>query len=420
MARPGGTAAADARSSLVEAAVEALRELTPADLMSAIGSRELARRAGASPTSLFYHFGSMEAFAEAVVARVFDPDMLPKEQTHALIGRVRAGGVPLVDLLELHHQELRRLSGDPELRVRLGLWALGGPAVDDVYGDYLAELDRLLAALVSSVFDGWGRRLRAPYDLASFVATQGALLTGSAVRRVVDPAVSRPEVFARAAGSLSVVAVGPVGDRRSVDDRLAEVNYYGERPVAASPGPDNRRERTSTRILDAAEAQLQDRGYDATTLLQVARAAGLSASTLAQHFPTKAALTAAVFRRAADRQIGDLALDPSAPPAARLVEVVGALARVAARYGGLAAPYLAEMAVHDAGSEGDPTAAAVRALVEELAAAGALRTELAPGAVTDLLVVTTTSQVVAAQSQDLPALVRGVVGLVVDLGDRDA
>ncbi len=420
VARPGGITAVDVRRSLVEAAVEALRELTPADLMSAIGSRELARRAGASPTSLFYHFGSMEAFAEAVVARVFDPDMLPKEQTHALISRVRGGAVPLVDLLELHQQELARLSGDSELRVRLGLWALGGPAVDDVYAGYLAELDRLLAALVSSVLDGWGRRLRAPYDLASFVATQGALLTGSAVRRVVDPGVSRPEVFARAAGSLSVVAVGPVGDRRSVDDRLAEVNYYGERPAAAPAGADSRRRRTSARILDAAEIQLHDRGYDGTTLLRVARAAGLSASTLAQHFPTKAALTAAVFRRAAERQIGALALDPSAPTAARLLEVVGALARVTARYGALAAPYLAEMAVHDARSEGDAVAIAVRALVDELAEQGDLRAVLSPGAVTDLVVVTTVSQVVAAPSQDLPGLVRGVVALIAQTTPAEA
>lgn len=404
---------ADTRRALVEAAVDALRELTPGDLLSAIGSRELARRAGASPTSLFYHFGSMEAFGAAVVRRVFDPDLLPKDRTHRLIGQVGSGGVPLVDLLELHRQELLRLSGDPELRVRLGLWALGGPAVDAVYADYLAELDRLLAALVSAVFDGWGRQLRAPYDLETFVATHGALLTGSAVRRVVDPDVSRPEVFARAAGSLSVVAVGPVGDRRTVDARLVEVNYYAEGPVRATPAADGRRARTRARILAAAEAQFAERGYDGTTMLLVARAAGTSASTVGQHFPSKAALAAAVFRRGLAHEVATVPRDHDAPAIARLTDVVDGVARTAARYVGLAAPYLAEAVAHDPRHDDDATVGLVRALVVELAAEGRVRTGLPAPAVADLVVVTTVSRVVAEPSQDNGPLVRDVVDLVV-------
>ncbi|MEI5675305.1 MULTISPECIES: TetR/AcrR family transcriptional regulator [unclassified Nocardioides] len=414
MARQRASSADEVRRRLVEAAVRALRELTPADLLSAIGSRELARRAEVSSTSLFYHFGSMEAFADEVVGRVFDPDQLPKDRTHALIGRVRAGVVPLPDLLELHRQELGRLSGDPELRVRLGLWALGGGTVDGVYAAYLAELDRLLAALVGPVFEGWGRELRSPYDMATFVATQGALLTGSAIRHVVDPGVSRPEVFARAAGSLSVVAVGPVGDRREVDDRLAEVNYYADRAAVVAPSADGRRERTRARILEAASVPLAERGYDGVTLAQVARAAGVSASTLAHHFPTKAALAAAVFRHAVAGHLAGLPTDPTTPAGDRLADVVAELARAAGTYVGVAAPYLAEATAHDPRHEGDPVVTAVRALVEELAAADRLRTSLAAAAVADLLVVTTVSQVVAAPSQDLVRLAHDVVGLVVE------
>lgn len=403
---------ADARRALVEAAVAALRELTPGGLLSAIGSRELARRAGASPTSLFYHFGSMEAFGAAVVRRVFDPDLLPKDRTHALIGQVGSGGVPLVDLLELHRQELLRLSGDPELRVRLGLWALGGPTVDAVYADYLAELDRLLADLVSAVFDGWGRQLRAPYDLRTFVATHGALLTGSAVRRVVDPDVSQPEVFARAAGSLSVVAVGPVGDRRTVDARLVEVNYYADGPATGTSPAGGRRERTRARILAAAEAQFAERGYDGATLLLVARAAGTSASTVAQHFRSKAALAAAVFRQGLAREVAAVRPDRDAPATVRLAGVVGGLARAAARYVGLAAPYLAEAVAHDPRHEDDPTVGLVRRVVVELAAEGRVRSGLPAAALADVVVVTAVSQVVADPSQDPGRLVRDLVDLV--------
>jgi AcrR family transcriptional regulator len=85
--------------------------------------------------------------------------------------------------------------------------------------------------------------------------------------------------------------------------------------LTASPG---KRERTRQRILAAAFALFEERGYDDTTTAQIAAAAGVSEMTLFRHFPSK------------DRLIGDDPYDPviadsvarqpqSVPPIARAI-----------------------------------------------------------------------------------------------------
>ena len=55
--------------------------------------------------------------------------------------------------------------------------------------------------------------------------------------------------------------------------------------------------RLADRILDAATAQFLEQGYGATSIEQVARAAGISKRTFYARFPDKAALFAAVLHR---------------------------------------------------------------------------------------------------------------------------
>jgi TetR/AcrR family transcriptional regulator len=55
---------------------------------------------------------------------------------------------------------------------------------------------------------------------------------------------------------------------------------------------------TAERILDAAELLFSERGFEGTGLREVARAAGIRAPSLYNHFPNKEALYAAVLERA--------------------------------------------------------------------------------------------------------------------------
>jgi len=56
-------------------------------------------------------------------------------------------------------------------------------------------------------------------------------------------------------------------------------------------------ERTAERILEAAEKRFAERGYEGTTLRDVASAVGLRIPSLYNHFPGKQALYAAVLER---------------------------------------------------------------------------------------------------------------------------
>src|SRR3954471_4979399 len=63
--------------------------------------------------------------------------------------------------------------------------------------------------------------------------------------------------------------------------------------MSAMPTQAERTTVTRTRLLDAALAVLAERGYAATTTVEVARRAGVSRGAQLHHFPTKAELLAA-------------------------------------------------------------------------------------------------------------------------------
>lgn len=67
-----------------------------------------------------------------------------------------------------------------------------------------------------------------------------------------------------------------------------------------------RRTATVTRLLDATEAVLHDRGYADTTVAAVCAEAGVSQGGLFRHFPHRRALLVATAARVAERQTADV------------------------------------------------------------------------------------------------------------------
>ncbi len=76
-------------------------------------------------------------------------------------------------------------------------------------------------------------------------------------------------------------------------------------PVATATTPDRRTkgERTAARILDAAEAVFAEHGFEAASLREIARRAGIQQPGLYNHFASKRDLYAAVL----DRALGPMA-----------------------------------------------------------------------------------------------------------------
>jgi AcrR family transcriptional regulator len=106
---------------------------------------------------------------------------------------------------------------------------------------------------------------------------------------------------------------------------------------------------TRERLLDAARELIEQDGYSAASVLQVAERAGVAAGTLYRHFESKEELFVEVFRAVCTREeramlaAGDaLRADRPRPAIARLEEVLATFARRALRNPRLAWALLAE------------------------------------------------------------------------------
>ncbi|AXB42326.1 hypothetical protein A4R43_07100 [Amycolatopsis albispora] len=78
------------------------------------------------------------------------------------------------------------------------------------------------------------------------------------------------------------------------------------------PPRQDRAAATRARVIEAAYACLLEGGYAATTVGAVQQRAGVARGTLLHHFPTRAALMAAVVDDIADRRVQVLDADPPA------------------------------------------------------------------------------------------------------------
>src|SRR4051812_27272623 len=83
------------------------------------------------------------------------------------------------------------------------------------------------------------------------------------------------------------------------------------------------------RVLDAAAAMFQSRGYHATAMHELARAAGVTSGAMHHHFPTKKALGLAVIEERVAEAVREAWLEPGAgaPPRAEgVAQACGAIA----------------------------------------------------------------------------------------------
>lgn len=313
-------AATPTRDALVEEGVKALLELTPAQLLSAVGLKEVARRAGVAVTTLYHHFGNLDGFAEAVVARVYDPRVIPTGNNSEMIREITEGRFPFENAKTFHHFDFQRLAGDPEIRLRLGLWALGGPTVDGTYRDFLHRTEVPMIEATSRMIEAWDREPQPPFDIRSYVAAHVALVSGASVRHLVDPGVLDADRFARTGAALTTALTRPIGDPRTLDDRLAEINLYPLRAARSRPTSERRRA-TREQLLDAAAEVFTRDGETLATVPQVASHAGVSSSTAYSLFSGVDELAVALVARDAARSLAAGDASPGDPLAALLREI---------------------------------------------------------------------------------------------------
>jgi AcrR family transcriptional regulator len=111
-------------------------------------------------------------------------------------------------------------------------------------------------------------------------------------------------------------------------------------PSRGSAANEQRRERAKSRILGAAHALFTERGYDATTLAQVSRRAGVSAGLTVYYFRTKQHLVQALADRLLHARIVRAARAESGPDE-RLAAIIDAVLQTAAQEPRIIAMHLA-------------------------------------------------------------------------------
>lgn len=68
---------------------------------------------------------------------------------------------------------------------------------------------------------------------------------------------------------------------------------------------------TAERLMDLAEARIRHRGYGGFSFRELAAEIGIKSASVHHHFPTKAAMAAAVVRRYGDRFLAAVAAQPN-------------------------------------------------------------------------------------------------------------
>jgi AcrR family transcriptional regulator len=355
---------------LIEAGIELLCQLTPADIVSAVGTREIAREADVSSATFFHHFGSVDQFTVELMSEIYSPNRLLRgDKVRRDLESVAVDALPASALLATYRNALTTNLGDPEYRLKHGLWSLGGSSVDSHYLDYLDAVDVSIAIGASQMLESWGREPRPPYDLAGLIAVGNALAHGAYVRHTLDPELFSIERFALSVTSTVLVGVRLKGDDRSMADRLAEMNYYPRDSAPSETLASSSDGGNKERLLGAAAELFAEYGVESTSVARLAKRANVSTSTFFNLFGSKDRLAVALFDRHAELHAA--AWRRHLSPGDAVKDHLTGVADLVACYPELARIFLAELAADDSGMVG---ASLVDPLVELLASP--LRTEM--------------------------------------------
>lgn len=374
---------ADTREKLLQAGMAALRELDPETIIAAIGTRELARRAGVSSATFFHHFPNMEAYVEALIDKLYP--MTRDEELAVMTGALAmfAESTLPVEMGKLmFHGNLATRVADQNMRSRIGLWALSAGRLDDRYGAFMSEGDAIVSDVILKIFDAWGRELRPPIDVEFMSAIHNALVSGAAIRYITSPDRMDGERFAEVAMIVTMGLLRLQGDRRTMEDRLAELNFYPR----GKPGlgkKTTRAQDSRARIIDAASSLFGQHGFEQTSIAMIARAAKVSDATVYDQFGSKAGVAIDLFETQAR--------DVIKADATTLREHLIKLADFTAMRSDHARPYLTALALNDPILPTDSfVRTTTRALVDD-------------DAVADLVLVVALNRVIASPSSGAEA-----------------
>lgn len=283
--------AAATRRRLLEAGVEALKEIDAAGVVGAIGTREIARRAKVSSATLFHHFGSVEEYAAALIDRIYGVDMESAEEVSARTAATYDPATKTVSTADYYTHDFARLLDDAEHRLRVGLCAFGGEQATAGYSAHVRAHDDRVISAITSVLRQWQREICPPFSVAEYVGAYTGLLNDAVFRKAADPTAPVEGSFVKQASAISMAMVRVPGDPRDLDDRMAELRLVHLAP----PQVGRRAEQTRELAMHAVREQLKHTSYDELSVALIAQRAHLSPATIYAHFKGKASMVVATL-----------------------------------------------------------------------------------------------------------------------------
>ena len=358
--------AARTRERLLEAAVDLLPGALRQGLEHSLGPVPVSRRAGVSRQTWYrYWGGDADSFAEDLVRRLL-------HFSRGMAGVVSDGVARLVPEQNLMGvdaaREMARMSFyasvEPEfvlsrfmvfslateeriLAEREGREVEGG--LTAIVRDYFDSYTDELADAYRVILDGWGREPAPPFDVRDLAVVLTALVAGLSFRHVVDPDAAPAdlgrEVILLMAPALTRVKPGTADRGPTVlfgSDQKPMREVHSAQRLAGQ----KRVERSRSAIITAARREFSLRGYSEVSITGIASAAGVSETTVYEHFWNKAGVARACY----ESEYRELASAVEADPADPITRIRNHIARLA---GMLRAHPALAAAVLDAFGEAD-------------------------------------------------------------------
>ncbi len=337
------------RERLLEAALDLLPGALRAGLEQSLGPVAVSGRAGVSRQTWYRHWGADgDSFVEDLVEY-----LLPISRG---IAGVMSDGAARVERRgdELGVEEATELaslafyvSADPrfvltrhivfalatEERIvaeREGREVEGGAT--ELVRAYFDRYTDTLAGAYAVILDSWGREPAPPFDLRSLSVVLTAMAAGISFRRCVDP-----EAVPDNLGADAILLLAPTLTRvKAGSSDSGPADLFGDDVMRSERAPSAQREagrrrveRSQASIIQAARREFAMRGYEGTSMATVARAAGMSESTVYEHFWSKSGLVRACY----EAEYRDLARAVETDPADPLARIHGHVVRLAGLFG---------------------------------------------------------------------------------------
>ncbi len=307
---------------MLDAGVDLFHDLSLADVLAGLNVSKVARRARVTRPTFYAHWPTQADYVQELVGHVLDPSRLTlSDEVVTALTSIATRNEGTVDALRtiLHH-DIELLRSDADFRFELVTWSKSDdPRVSEHLSGFYRAIDDDLVAAYELLLQRWGRQPRPPLTLRKLAALLDSLVVGLAQRRMVDPDLATPELYADIVLLLLPQVTRQIGDDRQIDDLVAEVERFHVVPGAGASGapavPGRARPSTREIILAASERLTSDRGWAELPLDDVATAAGTTTDEIVAVFGSRAGLGSAQLERRILAAVPPVQPVPPVPPA---------------------------------------------------------------------------------------------------------